>query len=117
MDFLFKDFIVTYSKFFTIPKNLQYSHSYFKWTDPYYSNFMIEMMKSLAPRTYKEGEIIFNELDDISEITFVETGSYYVGYEINKVKQMKLHFPPGNIIGGVNVIALKKSWHIYQCKF
>jgi len=30
---------------------------------------------------------------------------------------MRLHFPPGNIIGGVNCIFLKKSWHIYQCKF
>lgn len=78
---------------------------------------MIEFLKSLVPRHYVENEIIFQELQEISEITFVEKGSYYVGYEINKVKKMKLHFPPGNIIGGVNCVFLKKSWHIYKCKF
>lgn len=35
-EYLFKDFIITYRRFFTIPKNLKFSHSYFKWTDPYY---------------------------------------------------------------------------------
>ena len=30
---------------------------------------------------------------------------------------MKLHFPPGNIIGGVNCIFMKKSQNIYKCKF
>ena len=30
--------------------------------------------------------------------------------------EMKLHFPPGNIIGGVNCLYLRKSWHIYKCK-
>lgn len=47
----------------------------------------------------------------------MEKGSYYVGYEINRMKKMRLHFPPGNIIGGINCIFLKKSWHIYKCKW
>jgi len=61
-DFLFKDFVITYRKFFMIPKNLQYSHSYFKWTDPLYQNFMIEFLKTLVPRHYVENEYIFEEL-------------------------------------------------------
>jgi hypothetical protein len=78
---------------------------------------MIEFLRLLVPRHYKEGEFIYHELDEINEITFVEKGSYYVGYDINKQKKMKLHFPPGNMIGSVNCIFLKKSWHIFQCKF
>ena len=35
-EFLFKDFVITFNKFFTIPKNLNFSHSYFKWSDPFY---------------------------------------------------------------------------------
>ena len=35
-DYLFKDFLITFNKFFTIPKNLSLSHSYFKWSDPIY---------------------------------------------------------------------------------
>jgi len=78
---------------------------------------MISFLRLLVPRHYREGEIIYEELQEISEITFVEKGSYYIGYEINREKRMRLHFPPGNIIGGVNCIFLKKSWYIYQCKF
>ena len=78
---------------------------------------MILLLKKLVPRHYYENQIIFEELQEISEITFVEKGSYYVGYEINRVKKMRLHFPPGNILGGVNCVFLKKSWHIYKCKF
>ena len=69
------------------------------------------------PRQYFPNEIIHEELEEISEMTFVEKGTYYVGYEINRERKMKLHFPPGNIIGAVNTIFLGKSRHVYQCKF
>ena len=78
---------------------------------------MISFLRMLVPRHYHSGEIIYEELEEISEITFVEKGSYYVGYDINKSKKMRLHFPPGNLIGAINCLFLKKSWHIYQCKF
>lgn len=60
---------------------------------------------------------MIEELDEILEMLFVEKGSYYVGYEINKEKRMKLHFAPGTIVGGVNLITHRKAWHCYKCKF
>jgi len=41
-------------------------------------------MKTLKPRQYMANEIIYDELDEILEITFVEKGTYYIGYTINK---------------------------------
>lgn len=78
---------------------------------------MINFLRVLVPRHYHDNEVIYDELEEIDEITFVEKGSYYVGYDINKEKKMKLHFPPGNVIGAVNCIFMKKSSYIYQCKF
>ena len=45
---------------------------------------MIEFLKYLVPRNYLENEMIYEELQEILEMTFVEKGSYYVGYEINR---------------------------------
>jgi len=76
---------------------------------------MILLMKALEPRTYHEKTIIYEELQEILEITFVMTGTYFVGYEINKVKKMKIHRPPHTIMGGFESCFQKKSMFIYKC--
>lgn len=45
---------------------------------------MIQILRSLEPRYYHSNTIIYNELEEILEMTFVLKGSYRVGYEINK---------------------------------
>lgn len=54
-NFLFRSFINTFRNFFEIPKNLDQKHSYFKWTDEVYAEFMIDLMKVLEPRIIKDG--------------------------------------------------------------
>ena len=49
-------------------------HAYFKWGDHDYDEFMIEIMTSLVPRRYFENDIIYKELDQILEMTFVLEG-------------------------------------------
>lgn len=39
-----------------------------------------------------------------------------MGFDVNKKRQMKLHFPPGNVIGAFNVLFNQKSHFIYKCK-
>lgn len=73
------------------------------------------MMKFLEPRKYAEKTIIYEELQEILEVTFVLSGTYYVGYEINKVKKMKQHRPPHTILGGFESCFQKKSMFIYKC--
>ena len=47
-------------------------------------------MKYLEPRKYAENELIYEELQEVLEITFVMAGTFYCGYEINKIVKMKL---------------------------
>lgn len=39
--FLFRPFVETFNKLFEIPKNKNVKHSYYKWEDESYSEFMI----------------------------------------------------------------------------
>lgn len=71
-------------------KNKKLQHSYYKWHDDLYSEFMIQFLKYLEPRKYHEGELIYQELSEVLEITFIMTGAYQIGYEINKITKMKI---------------------------
>jgi len=44
------------------------------------------------------------------------TGTYYVGYEINKIVKMKIQLPLGTVFGGFNLCFLKRSMFIYKCR-
>ena len=77
---------------------------------------MIQVMRYLEPRFYKGDELIYEELQEVLEITFVMTGTFYVGYEINKIVKMKIQLPLGTTFGGINCCFLKRSMFIYKCK-
>ena len=77
---------------------------------------MIRVMRYLEPRFYKGEELIYEELEEVLEITFVMTGTFYVGYEINKIVKMKIQLPLGTTFGGINCSFLKRSMLIYKCK-
>ena len=46
---------------------------------------MIEILKSLEPRTILENILFYEELDEVNEILFIEKGEYDLGYEVNKI--------------------------------
>jgi len=50
---------------------------------------MIAVLQKLEPIHYPARTTIFNELDDVNEVIFVETGLYDTGYEINKKVVLK----------------------------
>ena len=77
---------------------------------------MIELMQCLEPRKYYEGELIYEELQEVLEITFIMTGTYQVGYEINKLVKMKIQLPLGTSFGGFNCFFLKRTMFVYKCK-
>ena len=76
---------------------------------------MLAVMKSFVPRRYDENELIYAELDDILEMTFVIKGKYHVGYEINKKKKYVVSLGEGNIIGEYHVLFAQKNMHIIKC--
>lgn len=53
---------------------------------------MLAIFKHLNPIMFTAGSRIMSELDDVNIVTFVMSGKYHVGYEINHKVQMKLQF-------------------------
>ena len=94
-EFLFKSFLVTFRDTFTIPKdktetytdhhgNVRILKKNYNWTDQLYRNFMMEVLTNLEPRHELKGKVLFEELEEISEIIFISKGNIDIGYEINK---------------------------------
>ena len=53
------------------------------WDDKPYRSFMLAIIKSLEPRREDEKTILFEELDEFSELIFFMNGQYMIGYSIN----------------------------------
>ena len=73
-------------------------------------------MQYLEPRSYYENELIYTELEEVLETTFVMSGTFICGYELNKIVKMKIQLPLGTSFGGFNCFFLKRTMFIYKCK-
>lgn len=51
---------------------------------------MISVLNSLEIRRFDTGEIISKELEAASEMYFVQSGRYNIGYEVNKIVKYRL---------------------------
>ena len=45
---------------------------------------MVDLMKSLEPRTEEKNVILMSENDEVNEVLFFDKGNYVVGFELNK---------------------------------
>ena len=61
-DFLFYGFLKSYNKLFEVPWIRTRKHSYYNWTDPKYSDYMLMLLQKLEPRRYEENLILYEEL-------------------------------------------------------
>jgi hypothetical protein len=116
-DFLFSIFLQTFKKFFDFPMEVQkdrkegeakIEHAFFKWDNEEYQSFMIQILKSLEPRRFEKMEIIYLELDEVNELSFIEQGEYDLGYEVNKVEKYKMRLGSGTVIGAFNICFNKR---------
>lgn len=74
---------------------------------------MIQIMKSLDIRHFKENEIIIEELDECREVLFVLEGKYNIGYQINNIQSYRKQFGPSTVIGGFQMCFLKRYKFVY----
>ena len=72
---------------------------FYTWLDREYRDFMMQLLMMLEPREEAKGTIFLEELEEINELIFVNTGKVGVGYEINKQKFVCLQFDQAYIIG------------------
>ena len=49
-----------------------------------------------------ENTIIFEELDDINEVIFIENGIVDIGYQMNKITKFVVRYENKTLIGGYN---------------
>ena len=78
--FLFRKFLSVFRDTFKIPKenegeiSLSGATPYYNWSDQIYRDFMMQILQKLEPRLMGKNQMIFEELDDINEIIFVQKG-------------------------------------------
>ena len=78
---------------------------------------MIELLKNLEPRREKKGSVLFEELEEITEIFFISQGTIDIGYEINKTTKYVLRYSDKKVaIGAYNCSFSTRSLFIYRCK-
>jgi predicted DNA-binding protein (MmcQ/YjbR family) len=112
--YLFKEYLEAYDKFFAIPKTQpKYKHARYTWEDTSFRNFMVSCLSNLEPQQWSRDEILFEELDEFSEIIFVLEDMYQMGYSINKKSYFRVKFK--NIpIGCYGITFNKKSHYTYK---
>ena len=78
-----------------------------------YRDFMISLLQGLEPRFEEKGSLLFDELQEISEIVFIIRGKVDVGYELNKNKRFVVRFQDQCVIGAYNCTFNVRSMFIY----
>ena len=76
---------------------------------------MLQNLECLHEEKYV---ILYNELDEINEVLFFETGSFEIGYEINRfaryILRYKNNIAKANVIGDYGATFNKRSLFIYR---
>lgn len=75
---------------------------------------MITLLKALEPFSIPSKELLYQELDDVNVIHFVEDGMYDLGFEINKVRKFKLRLSSSTLIGAFNICFNKRMNYLLR---
>ena len=90
--------------------------NYCTWEDQEYRSFMMYLLTHLEPRREEAGAILFEELEGVNEVIFVETGVVEIGYDINKIRKFVLRYTNKTMIGAYNCTFSKQNIFVYKCK-
>ena len=108
---LLGNFLKSYDKIFALPK--QRKHSRYTWADEVYCNMIMDLTKRLEPIRYKSNTVLFDELNEFTQVIFPMTGSYKIGFSINKKEEFVLYYKK-NVIGAYPVTFNKRCLFIYK---
>lgn len=116
---LFYQFVEYYGKFFEIPKSpprksfTRIQHARYTWGDPEYNVFLRNLLKLLEPIEFAQGEVIREELDEFTEVIFLISGVFEVGYNINQISKYVIK-EQQIMIGAYDVTFYKRSLFNYR---
>lgn len=72
------------------------------------------MLSSLEPRREAANVVIYNELDEVNEVIFINQGTYEIGFEMNRIQTFVLRFKDSNVIGAYGVTFNKRTLFVYK---
>lgn len=117
---LYRDFLYfKFSELFTgtifrIKNEFGLNMPLYNWDDPVFSTFMVDILSKLCPRKELAETVIFNTLEEVNEIFFIEEGSVNIGFEINRGAKFVVRLCAGGVIGGFNCTFNRKTIFIYK---
>ena len=71
-NYLYKEFLEQFDRHFQIPKQNSFKHARYTWSDRPYRDYMVSMLNQLEPIQYEKNQIVFEELDEYSEVVFLK---------------------------------------------
>ena len=77
---------------------------------------MIEILGKLEPRMEPAYTILFNAIEQVDEIFFIEKGSIEVGFEISRKPKYVVRLEKGGVIGIYNVTFNRKTMFSYRVR-
>jgi hypothetical protein len=83
--------------------------SHFTFDDQEYAGLLQTLMQNLEAVKIPKGTILFAELEEIDLVYFFMSGSFDIGFEINKVPYYCIHYK--------NMPALGHTVGAYGCTF
>ena len=93
-----------------------FNKNFYTWDDAEYRDFMIGVLMNLEPIHYEKNRVLINELDEFSEITFINKGIVMIGYELNHEKRYCIQFNDRCVIGAYGITFNKRASFLYACK-
>ena len=88
--------------------------NYYNWNDELYSVFMMGLLRCLEPRKIQADVIIYDELDDFTEVRFIHSGKVKIGFHLNHKQYYALMKQNGFVIGDHGCTFNHKSCFIYR---
>ena len=68
----------------------------------------------MSPVHFEQGEVLFEELDDVQYVIFITSGSVGIGYEMNKKQRYPVKMRAPAIVGGVECSYHMRSHYLYK---
>ena len=76
---------------------------------------MMTLFQQLEPRFEEKGSVLYQELEEITEIFFHEKGQIDIGFEINTKPKFVMRINKGSILGAYNCSFNKRTMFLYKC--
>ena len=77
---------------------------------------MMHLLTHLEPRREEAGCVLLQELEEVNEIIFFETGIVDVGYDINRHKKFVLRYEKQIEIGAYHCTFNRQAIFVFMCK-